>query len=48
MFGGLQEKIHAFGGSKVQGFSPVAGLKNGQFDRERNFLVLYENCGGRI
>jgi hypothetical protein len=33
---------------QVSGVSPAAGLKNGQFDRERNFLVLYEICRGRI
>jgi hypothetical protein len=30
------------------GFSPVAGLKSGQFDRERNFLVSEKNSKSQI
>jgi hypothetical protein len=30
------------------GFSPAAGLKSGQFDRERNFLVSEKNSKSQI
>jgi len=38
---GPRFKVSGFGvqGSKVPGLSPVAGLKSGQFNRERNFKI---------
>jgi hypothetical protein len=40
--------VQVFMYNQVSGLSPAAGLKNGQFDRERNFLVLNEICEERI
>jgi hypothetical protein len=46
MIGSAIDKI--FSWFQVSGFSPAAGLKSGQFNRKRNFVVSYEGCGARI